>query len=247
MKVPRERDAYGQMLLAALDDASNVVEIVERDDGFISASVMGPKLYFAPFRQWPAHHRQAMRFVRGRVLDCGAGAGRVALHLQERGHDVVAIDNSPGAIEVCKRRGIRDARELAFADVSRALGTFDTLVLLGNNFGLFGTPARAKKLLRRLRRMTSDDARIIAETRDVSSGPGSETPEHAAYRRQNVERGRLPGQIRIRIRFRKTVGPWMDYPMVSRRELEQILDGTAWTLAQTLDSDDTYVAVIEKT
>jgi SAM-dependent methyltransferase len=246
VKVPPERDAYGQMLLDALDDASNVVEIVEREDGFISASVMGPRLYFAPFRRWPAHHRQAMRYVRGRVLDGGAGAGRVSLHLQERGHDVVAIDNAPGAIEVCRRRGVQDAREVAFADVSRALGTFDTVVLLGNNFGLFGSPSRGKKLLRRLRRMTSDDARIVAETRDVSSGPGSDTPEHAEYRQRNVERGQLPGQIRIRIRYRKLVGPWMDYPMVSRDELREILAGTGWTLARTLDSDDTYVAIVEK-
>jgi SAM-dependent methyltransferase len=247
VKVPPERDAYGQMLLAALGEEENVVEIVERDDGFIAGSVMGPKLYFAPFRRWPAHHRQAMRFVRGRVLDCGAGAGRVALHLQERGHDVVSIDNSPGAIDVCRRRGVRDAREVAFADISRALGTFDTIVMLGNNFGLFGNPRRAKRLLRRLHRMTSDDGRILAESRDVSAGAGSTQPWHAEYRRHNVERGNLPGQIRIRVRFRKATGPWMDYPMVSPGEMQDILDGTGWTLAQTLDSDDTYVAVIEKT
>jgi SAM-dependent methyltransferase len=90
------------MMLAALD-GEDAIEIVERSDGFITASVMGPKLYLAPFRRWPAHHRRAIRYMRGRVLDVGAGGGRVALHLQERGHDVVAIDNSPGAIEVCRR------------------------------------------------------------------------------------------------------------------------------------------------
>lgn len=246
MKIPPERDAYGQMLLAALDGEEHVVEVVERDDGFIGASVMGPQLYFAPFRRWPAHHRAAMRYVRGRVLDCGAGAGRVALHLQERGHEVVAIDNSPGAVEVCRRRGVRDTREAAFADVARSLGTFDTLVMLGNNLGLFGSPTRAKRLLRRLYRMTTDEARIIAESRDVSNAPGSDAPWHAEYRRRNLERGRLPGQIRIRVRFRKAIGPWMDYPMVSPAELEEILAGTRWRLARTLDSDDTYVAVIGK-
>src|SRR5262245_66440757 len=98
------------MMLAALDEEAGVAEIVEREDGFINASVTGPAMYFAPFRRWPAHHRAAMRLVRGRVLDVGAGAGRVSLHLQERGHDVVAIDHSPGALEVCRRRGVVDAR-----------------------------------------------------------------------------------------------------------------------------------------
>jgi SAM-dependent methyltransferase len=244
--VPPERDAYGQMMIAALEDEENVVEIVEREDGFISASVMGPKLYLAPFRSWPAHHRQAMRLVRGRALDCGAGAGRVSLHLQERGHEVVAIDNSPGAIEVCRRRGVGDARLLDFADVNASLGTFDTIVLLGNNFGLLASPTKAKRILRRLGKLTSDRARILAESRDVSTGRGAAAPWHVQYRQHNVDRGRLPGQIRIRIRFRKTVGPWFDYPMVSPAELTEILEGTGWRLDRTIDSDDTYVAVIEK-
>jgi 2-polyprenyl-3-methyl-5-hydroxy-6-metoxy-1,4-benzoquinol methylase len=104
--VDAARDAYGQMMLALLD-GEDALEIVERNDGFISASVIGPKLYLAPFHRWPAHHRGAVRYTRGRILDVGAGGGRVALRLQERGHEVVAIDNSPGAIEVCRRRGVR--------------------------------------------------------------------------------------------------------------------------------------------
>ena len=239
-------DAYGQLLLAALE-GEDVVEIVERDDGFISASVMGPKLYFSPFRRWPSHHRRAMRYARGRVLDVGAGAGRVSLHLQERGHEVVAIDNSPGAIAVCRRRGVRDARVLAFDGVDELLGRFNTIVLLGNNFGLFGSPTKAKHLLRRLHRMTSNDARIIVESRDVERRGGAEAPWHRQYRERNIARGRLPGQIRIRLRFRDVIGGWMNYPMVSPDQLREILTGTGWYVAHVFDSADTYVAIIEKT
>jgi SAM-dependent methyltransferase len=244
--VEPRHDAFGQLLIAALE-GDDVVEIVERDDGFISASVMGPKLYLAPFRRWPSHHRRAIRHARGRVLDAGAGAGRVSLHLQDRGQDVVAIDNSPGAIEVCRRRGVREARLLAFDAVDESLGTFSTIVLLGNNFGLFGSPTKAKRLLRRLHRMTSYDARIIVESRDVERGGGADEPWHRRYREHNIVRGRLPGQIRIRVRFRDVVGPWMDYPMVSADQLREILAGTRWHVAQVFDSDDTYVATIEKT
>jgi SAM-dependent methyltransferase len=244
MLVEPHRDAYGQMLLAALED-DDVVEIVERDDGFISASSMGPKLYLARFRRWPPHHRRAMRFVRGRVLDVGAGGGRVSLHLQERGHEVVAIDNSPGAVELCRQRGVRDARLLAFNDVDDTVGTFDTVILLGNNFGLFGSPTRAQRLLRRLHRMTTADARIVVESRDVE-GRGGDAPWHRRYRERNVARGRLPGQIRIRVRFRDVVGPWMDYPMVSPDELRTILAPTRWRVAHVLESEDTYIAVLTK-
>src|SRR3954447_10710389 len=136
-------DAVGRMLLEALE-GRRVVEIVERDDGYIDGSAT-PLLYLRPFRRWPAHHRRAMRLVRGRVLDIGAGAGRVALHLQARGHDVVSIDVSPGAVEVCRRPGVRDARVCAIEDMDESLGSFDTFVLLGNNFGLLASRAKAKR------------------------------------------------------------------------------------------------------
>jgi SAM-dependent methyltransferase len=235
-------DGYGQLLLAALE-GDPAPEIVEREDGFINASVFGPKAYFAPFRRWPAHHRRAMRFCRGRVLDVGCGAGRVCLHLQERGLDVIGIDPSPGAVEVCRRRGVRDVRSIGIDDVDASLGVLDTVVMLGNNFGVFGSRDNARRLLLRLHGLTSDRGRIVAESRDVGR---TEDPVHLRYQHWNRERGRLPGQIRIRIRFRDHASPWFDYVMVSPAELEQILDATGWRLARTLDSDDTYVAVIEK-
>jgi len=236
-----EQDAMGALLLAVLE-SRRAREIVERDDGFIEAGLSWD-LYLAPFRRWPAHHRRAMRFVRGRVLDVGCGGGRVCLHLQQRGLDVVGIDISPGAVEVCRRRGVLDARVIPIEDVGASLGVFDTIVMLGNNFGLFASKAKARRLLRRFHRLTSVRGRIVAETRDVYR---TDDPGHLAYHERNRRRGRMAGQIRIRVRHRLLKTPWFDYLMVSRDELEELLAGTGWRLARTIDSDDTYIAVIEK-
>src|SRR6476646_5174078 len=141
-------DAYGRLVYDYYKGRPSA-EIVERDDHWFAVS-SGARAYFAPFEQWPSVEQRAMRHVRGRVLDVGAGAGRVALHLQARGHDVVSIDVSPGAVEVCRRRGVRDARVCAIEDVDESLGRFDTVVLLGNNLGLLASRAKAKRLLRRL-------------------------------------------------------------------------------------------------
>jgi SAM-dependent methyltransferase len=240
--VRQGEDGYGQMLLAALD-GRDTFEIVERDDGFIDASSYGSTMYLAPFRRWRALDRKAMRFVRGRTLDVGCGGGRVCLHLQERGQEVVGIDISPGAVEVCRRRGVHDVRLCSVDDVDESFGVFDTIVMLGNNFGLFGSAAKAKRLLRRFHRLTADRGRIVAETRDVHR---TDDPAHLAYLKRNRARGRMSGQIRIRVRYRDQATPWFDYLMVSKDELEELLDGTGWHLGRALESEDTYVAVIEK-
>jgi SAM-dependent methyltransferase len=100
-------DAHGRLILDYFESGEGL-EVVERDDGFIDASGYGPAAYFAPYRRWPKAERAAMRLVRGRMLDVGCGAGRVALELQEHGHDVVGIDISPLALGVARRRGGRN-------------------------------------------------------------------------------------------------------------------------------------------
>jgi SAM-dependent methyltransferase len=155
----RKQDAYGQMIHDHFL-GRETVEIVERDDGWLATSG-GPPNYFAEFADWPAHQRRAARFVTGRVLDVGAGAGRWSLHLQEKSHEVVAIDVSPLAVQTCRLRGVKDARVLPITQVSPALGRFDTIVMMGNNFGLFGGRRRARWLLRRLKSLTNPGARIV--------------------------------------------------------------------------------------
>lgn len=227
-------DAFGQMLL---DGAG--LEIIERDDGFLDAH---KTFYFAPVTRWPAGERRALRWVRGRVLDAGVGTGRVALELQKRGRIVVGIDVSPGAVEVARQRGVRDVRLLALEDVDELLGHFDTAVLLGNGFGLLGSPSKAKRSLKRLRPLVS---RILAGSIDPSA---MQDPAYLAYQERNRERGRMSGQLRLRIRYRDLIGPWIDHLTVSPDEMATILEGTQWQIRRLLKQDGNgyyYVAVLE--
>jgi len=139
----RTGDGYGEMLLAALNEGGEMLEIVERDDGFIMASRFGPDAYLAPYSKWPSRQRRAMRLARGRVLDVGAGAGRVALHLQDKGLEVVSIDASPGAVEACRRRGVKDARVLRIEDVDESLGSSTPSSCTGTTSGSSRAARRA--------------------------------------------------------------------------------------------------------
>lgn len=220
-------------------------EIVENDDGYIDASGRGPAAYFHEFRLWPEHERKAIKFARGKVLDVGAGAGRVSLYLQKRGFDVTAIDNSPLAVKTCKTRGVKKARLLAFEQVDKfSAGRFDTIIMYGNNFGLFRSFSKAKILLKKLYRITRPGALIIAETLDIYK---TREPHHLAYHKFNRNRGRMAGQIRLRIRYKNCIGEWFDYLMVSKNEMKEILKGTGWKVKKFIYSrGPVYIAVIEK-
>jgi SAM-dependent methyltransferase len=238
-------DAYGHELWACLTEGC-AIEIVERDDGFIDTSDW-PRRYFADFEGWPKHEQRAIRLAHGsRALDVGCGAGRVSLYLQQEGWQVTAIDNSPLAIRLCRKRGVRDARVLPVEGISRLSAvTFDTIVMFGNNFGVLGNFEQAKRILRQLDRLTTSGAVILAASLD----PYRRTlAAHQRYRRRNRERGRMGGQIRIRVRFREIKGPWFDYLLVSPREMATIAAGTGWRLRTTIRSGigPGYVGIITK-
>ncbi|MBN1161957.1 MAG: class I SAM-dependent methyltransferase [Dehalococcoidales bacterium] len=241
-----KQDAFGHEIYDYFKrgkQGSPILEIVERDDGYIDFHG-GPEAYFSEYKDWHPYQKKAMKYVRGRILDIGCGAGRHALYLQKNELDVVGIDNSPLAIKVCKQRGLKDARVISINQISPELGVFDTIIMMGNNFGLFGSLKGARRLLKKMSKITSPKARIIAETNDVYK---TDMPEHLDYHKLNKKRGRMSGQIRLRVRRKKHVTPWIDYLMVSKDEMEDILDSTDWYVKKYIDSPGSiYIAVIEK-
>jgi len=241
--VKPEEDAYGQEIWAYFK-GRECFEIVERDDGYIDAISTAPKMYFSEYEDWPVHERKAMEFVKGRVLDIGCGAGRHSLYLQKKGFNVLGIDSSPLAIKVCKLRGLKKARVMSIEDVDFKPNSFDTILMMGNNFGLFGSFEKAQRLLKKFHKITSKEALIIAETRDPYM---TDLPAHLEYHEFNKKRGRMAGQLTIRIRFGKYATPWFDYLMVSRDEMKEMMKETKWRIKRFIDSDGSqYIAIIEK-
>jgi SAM-dependent methyltransferase len=235
------QDAYGQMMLDYLRDGSGY-EIVEHDDGFIGIGA-GPQLYFAQFDAWRQTERDAMDLVSGRVLDIGCGAGRFMRWLEARGHDVVGIDNSPGAIEACRAQGLSQALVMSIGQVSRQLGVFDTVLLLGGNMALLGSRAQAQRNLVRLRHVASPGARLLGANRDVASS-------HDPHVRERLERNRtsqrFSGEHRSRIRYRTYMTPFFSSARMSVTELRDLVTGTGWSVTDVLDrGEGIYIAALD--
>jgi len=237
------QDAFGHAFLDCLNGDREAAVTIDRDDG-LSQDDVGCRVYFGEYDEWSPHLKKAIEYARGRVLDVGCGAGRHSLYLQGKGHEVVGIDESALAVQICRTRGVVDARQMSLTQLSSKLGVFDTVLMMGNNFGLVSNPTRARWFLKRLHSMTSSEARIIAETLDPCA---TSDPRHLAYHERNRQRGRLPGQVRIRVAYKQYRTSWFDLLLVTRAELEAIVQGTGWRIGEYVDSGGPgYVAVIVK-
>ena len=237
-------DAFGQ-ILNAVYNGSDAFEVVERDDGYIEA--MPAKGYFSEYKDWPQIEQKAMELVKDRVLDVGCGAGRMSLHLQSKGFDVTGIDISPLAVKICKLRGVKKVKLTPIEKVNFKPNAFDTIIMMGNNFGLFANFNKARRLLNRFHKITSKNALIVADTNDPYK---TDNPAHLNYHKRNKARGRMGGQVKIRIRHKNYRGRWFEYLLASKQEIKEILKGTEWEVEQFIDSDgirpSRYLAMIKK-
>ncbi len=134
---------------------------------------------------------------------------------------------------------------VAINQISPGMGVFDTVLMLGNNFGLFGSLEGAKRLLGRLAKITSKNGRIITSSRDIYQ---TTDPYHLSYQEHNLEKGRMSGQIRFRVRYKKYATPYFDYLMVSKDEMKNVLEGTGWKVNRYIEKAGipNYVAIIDK-
>jgi SAM-dependent methyltransferase len=207
----------------------------------------GPGLYLSPFADWPWAEQAALSHAHGRVVDLGCGAGRLALHLQGLGFDVVGADVSPLAVAVARRRGLRQARLATWQELSGEIASFDTVALFGNNAGIFGTPARCRAVLGRWARHMPAGATVLAES--TSPYGGAAPLLDAAHRRANRRAGRMPGQLRLRYRYGNRASPWFSWLFLSPAELRRLVGGTGWRVETVLDEGPArpFVAVLRNT
>jgi len=216
----------------------------ERDDGYRSGSKLDS--YFMPPSKWPRMEREAIRLVRGRVLDLGCGPGRHALFLQRKGFDVVGVDASPTQVALARIRGLANVYPASVRRLPRGLGTFNSVLMLGNNLGLAGDVPHFRRFLRELRGITRKGARLIGHSRI----PGTWSEDHLPYVKWNVRRGRPPGLLTLRVRYKGLVGDWFDLLLIPPEELARHAHETGWDLERVIweggYQPGDYVGVLER-
>lgn len=120
---------------------------------------------FRTFKEMPKIEKMALKSATGKILDVGCGAGSHSLYLQEKGLDVLGIDTSVGAIEVCKLRGLKNARHIDLLELKNE--KFDTILLLMNGTGIFQNLENTSKHLVHLKSLLNPKGQILIDSSDL--------------------------------------------------------------------------------
>ncbi len=83
---------------------------------------------------------------------------------------MVGLDASPLAAKATSIRGVRYVWSMSIEDLDSRIETFDSIVLFGNNFGIFETPRRARQILTDLAKGTKPGTQIFAESTNAYFG-----------------------------------------------------------------------------
>jgi SAM-dependent methyltransferase len=146
--------------------------------------------------------RIGLGLCRGRVLDCGAGAGPHSLFLQERDISVCAIDVCAEAVSVALSRGVREAFCVGLNDID-TLGEFDTLLLLTQGIGMVESLHGLERFWAQARKLLRKNGQVLVESFDVRKA----RQKHLLDYQERLERdGRYRGELRMHFEYRSVCG-----------------------------------------
>lgn len=157
------KDLFGKAILdfqthTSSEDLVTETNITEPDE-------MSVAYLFRSYEEMPKLEQKALQLAKGNILDIGCGAGSHSLYLQEKGFHVTSIDISENAIQACQLRGITNARVQNVLEVQNE--KYDTVLLLMNGTGIFGTLAHTSKYLQHLKTLLNPNGQILIDSSDI--------------------------------------------------------------------------------
>lgn len=157
------KDLFGQAILDYQND--KYTEDIITSTSISDEDVLPISYLFRNYKEMPKVEQKALDLAFGNVLDVGCGAGSHSLYLQnEKGLTVKSIDISNGAIEACKKRGLKNAVVL---DILDETNQYDTILLLMNGTGVFQELIHLTKYLMHLKSLLKPKGQILIDSSDI--------------------------------------------------------------------------------
>jgi len=156
-------DLFGQALLDYQNN--NYTEDLYTETNISEKDILVLPYLFRSFDMMPPLEQLALKRTYGRTLDVGCGAGSHSLFLQESQIEVMGIDSSKGAIEVCKQRGLKNTRAIDLLHLKKE--KFDTILLLMNGTGIFQKLGLVSNYLQHLKTLLNKNGQILIDSSDL--------------------------------------------------------------------------------
>jgi len=159
------KDLFGKAILDyQTNDAS---EDLITETSISEADEMPVSYLFRTYNEMPKLEQKALQLAKGNVLDVGCGAGSHSLALQnERNLEVTAIDISENAVKACHHRGLKNVFVMHLLDLNPST-KFDTILLLMNGTGIFGTLKETDNYLQKLKSLLNKNGQILIDSSDL--------------------------------------------------------------------------------
>jgi SAM-dependent methyltransferase len=158
------KDLFGKAILDF--QINNSPEDLMTETSISEADEMSVAYLFRSYDEMPQLEQRALQLAKGKVLDVGCGAGSHSLTLQnDRNLDVSSIDISPNAIQACTLRNLKKAKVQNILILENE--KFDTILLLMNGTGIFGTLQETPHYLQKLKSLLNPDGQILIDSSDI--------------------------------------------------------------------------------
>ena len=158
------KDLFGKAILDF--QTNNSPEDLITETSISEADEMSVAYLFRSYDKMPKLEQKALQLANGKVLDVGCGAGSHSLTLQnDRNLNVTSIDISPNAIKTCQLRGLKNAKVQDIMTLENE--KFDTILILMNGTGIFGTLKETSNYLEKLKSLLNPNGQIFIDSSDI--------------------------------------------------------------------------------
>ena len=162
------KDLFGKAILDF--QTNNAPEDLTTETTISDEDEMSVAYLFRSYKEMPVLEQKALQLAKGKVLDVGCGAGAHSLYLQnEKNLEVHSIDISYSAVAACKLRGLLNVQvqNILEMDSDASDNKYDTIFLLMNGTGIFGTLKNTAQYLQKLKSLLKPDGQILIDSSDI--------------------------------------------------------------------------------
>ncbi|WP_020526156.1 class I SAM-dependent methyltransferase [Flexithrix dorotheae] len=233
MHYKEEKDIFGQALLDYFH--GNTTEKLWLNTSYETREEVPQDIFLRLPKDLQPMEKIALSYCEDNILDIGAGTGVHSLILQQQNKSVLALEKSPGCVEIMQQRGIKNIIQTDIFDFQNR--KFQSILMMMNGIGIAGTIQGLQKLLSHLKKMLPVGGKIIFDSSDISY----------LYEDQPLPVNQYFGEIKYQYEYKGEKGDWFKWLYIDASKMAKIATRTGWEF-QVISEDeyDQYLGLLTR-